>query len=85
MVEYDYKFEITLEFNDGSVEKVYKFKVYINDSFVGEFKYRQGSVDTTNYVINNLDSNKEYKVTLIATDRNDKEIYFTESATFKTK
>lgn len=122
MVEYDYKFEITLEFNDGSVEKVYKevnlhtplnisfnnitshsceinfdplndtmkyqvykFKVYINDSFVGEFKYRQGSVDTTNYVINNLDSNKEYKVILIATDRNDKEIYFTESATFKTK
>lgn len=122
MVEYDYKFEITLEFTDGSVEKVYKdvslhtplnisfnnisstsceinfdplndtmkyqvykFKVYVNDSFVGEFKYRQGSVETTNYLLNNLDSNKEYKVTLIATDRNDKEIYFTESATFKTK
>lgn len=122
MVEYDYKFEIILEFTDGSVEKVYKdvnlhtplnisfnnisstsceinfnplndtlkyqvykFKVYVNDSFVGEFKYRQGSVETTNYLLNNLDSNKEYKVTLIATDRNDKEIYFTESATFKTK
>lgn len=122
MVEYDYKFEITLEFTDGSVEKVYKdvslhtplnisfsnisstsceinfdplndtmkyqvykFKVYVNDSFVGEFKYRQGSVETTNYLLNNLNSNKEYKVTLIATDRNDKEIYFTESATFKTK
>ncbi len=120
--EYDYKFEIILEFIDGSIEKIYKevnlhtplnitfnnitsnsceinfnplnetmkyqiykFKVYVNDSFVGEFKYRQGSIETTNYLINNLVTNKEYKVTLIATDRNDKEIYFIESATFKTK
>ena len=118
---YDYNFEITIEFTDGTKEiiyqelnlhipldiqftdvtsnsaqlsftalndtmrfKVYKFKVYINDEYVSEFKYRQGSTFTNTYFLNDLKPNKEYKITLVATDRNDKEIYFQESATLKT-
>ena len=64
--------------------KVYKFKVYINDEYVSEFKYRQGSTFTNTYFLSDLEPNKEYKITLVATDRNDKEIYFQESATLKT-
>ena len=95
---YDYNFEITIEFTDGTKEiiyqelnlhipldiqftdvtsnsaqlsftalndtmrfKVYKFKVYINDEYVSEFKYRQGSTFTNTYFLNDLEPNKEYK------------------------
>lgn len=119
---YDYKFEITLEYEDSTCEtiykelilhapldikfnnttpssteisftpldsqmqyKIYKFKVYINDEFIGEFKYRQGTTFINTYIINNLESNKDYTVTLVAADRNDTVIYYSESATFKTE
>ena len=118
---YDYKFEITLEYEDGTTEKfykelilhsplnitfnnttssteiiftpldsqmqykIYKFKVYINDEYVDEFKYRQGTTFINTYTINNLEPGKEYKITLVAADRNDTVIYFSESATLKIK
>ena len=65
--------------------KIYKFKVYINDEYVDEFKYRQGTTFINTYTINNLEPGKEYKITLVAADRNDTVIYFSESATLKIK
>ena len=122
VTDFDYKFEITLEYTDGSSEIIYKelnlhtplditfnditsssanltftplnasiqykinkFKVYINNEYVGEFKYRQGTVFTTSYTLYNLEPNTEYIITLVATDRNDTVVYFSESATLKTE
>lgn len=69
--------------------KVYKFDVYIveneNEIKVGDFKYIQNSKEISSYTINNLDSNKEYTIIFKATDRNNKETYFVESITIKTK
>ncbi len=118
---YDYKFELVLEYEDGTYDTIYKeltlhtslnitfnnttsssteinfdplvgtmryevnkFKVYVDGVYVGEFKYLQSSKDVTYYFINNLESNKEYTITLVASDRNDKYIYFSESAVVKT-
>lgn len=72
---------ITLSFDplEGTMRyQVYKFKVYINDT-VYEFKYLQNGTDITNYTIYNLDPNKEYTIKVVASDRNDREIYFGET------
>ena len=77
------------QLNDSMRYEVYKFDVYIieNDTEikVGEFKYLQNSKDITSYSINNLDSNKEYTIIFKACDRNNKELYFSESIKIKTE
>ena len=83
---------VTISFDPliGSMRyEVYKFDVYIVEDSkevkVGEFKYLQNSQDITSFTVNNLDSNKEYTVIFKASDRNNKEIYFTESINIKTE
>ena len=83
---------VTISFDPliGSMRyEVYKFDVYIvedgKEVKVGEFKYLQNSQDITSFTVNNLDSNKEYTVIFKASDRNNKEIYFTESINIKTE
>lgn len=119
---YDYKFEIKLEFVDGTTQtiykelnlhtpinlkvtdissssatisfdaltgklrfEVYKIKVYANNEFVGEFMYLENNIDITSYTINNLESNKDYEIKIVAVDQNEREVYFVESITTKTK
>jgi hypothetical protein len=58
--------------------EVYKFKVYVNGTFVGEFKYLNGVTDVTTYALSNINVNDINSIKLVATDRNEKEIYFIE-------
>lgn len=68
--------------------EVYKFDVYIlidgKETKVGDFKYLQNSKDITSFNLTNLEANTEYTIIFKATDRNNKEIYFTESIVVKT-
>ena len=61
--------------------EVYKFKVYVNGTFVGEFKYLNGVTDVTTYALSNINVNDIKSIKLVATDRNDKEIYFIDELT----
>ncbi|MBR2138702.1 MAG: metallophosphoesterase [Bacilli bacterium] len=64
--------------------EVSKFKVYVDNVLVGEFKYLNNAMaDVTSYVINNIDTSKNHKIELVATDRNDTVIYFAEETEFK--
>lgn len=61
--------------------EVYKFKVYINGTYVGEFKYLNGVTDVTTYALSNINVNDIKSIKLVGSDRNDKEIYFIEELT----
>ena len=62
-----------------------KFIVNVSSGEVYEFKYLQNSTDVTSYTISGLTPDQEYVITFIASDRNNKEIYFTETITVITK
>ena len=79
---------ITIKFDplEGAMRyQVYKMKIYVDGEFVSEFKYLQNSKDITEYVINNLAPGKKYKIEVVASDRNDREIYFSEQIEVSTK
>lgn len=78
----------TIKFDplEGSMRyQIYKMKIYVNGEFVSEFKYLQNSKDITEYTINNLEPGKSYTIEIVASDRNDREIYFSEQIEVSTK